>query len=251
MLKKIIIIFIFLSVLANSSFAAIEDVRVYYLDKEYQRAIDEALVIIKSYSYKSDKEEAYFYLALSQMKLGYYKESRDNFRTIIKNYSNGEFFQRAYLGVGDNFFLEENHPKAIEIYKAFLDKFPRSDLLNVVYFRLGQAKLKTGNWTEAKDYLRELRKKFPGSLEAKQAKELLEREEFFTVQVAAFINQNSAKGLDDKLKSEDFDSYILKVTTDDGKSLYRVRVGKLSSRYDAEALQASLSLKGYPTRIYP
>jgi len=251
MSKKLILILISLIIPVGFLFADIEDLRIYYLDKEYQRAIDEALEIIKSYSAREKRQEAYFYLALSQMKLGYYKEARDNYRIIVKNYSKGEFSQRAYLGVADCFFLEGNYSKAVDIYKAFLDKFSRSDFSNIAYFRLGQANLKLGNWKIAKDYLKELRRKFPGSLEAKLAKDLLARDEFFTVQVAAFINQNSAKQLNNKLKEEDFDSYIVKVNTDDAKTLYRVRVGRLSSRYDAEALQAALSLKGYPARIYP
>ncbi|MBM3251850.1 MAG: tetratricopeptide repeat protein [Candidatus Omnitrophica bacterium] len=251
MLKKLIIALFVYFFLTSLVYAGIEEARIYYLDKEYDRAIDETRGIIQSYSSKKDKEEAYFYLALSQMKLGYYKEARDNFRVIVEDYPEGEFLQRAYLAVADCFFLEGNYEKSAEIYKSFLEKYPRSDIANIVYFRLGQTNLKMGNWKVAQDYLKELKVKFPDSLEAKLAKDLLSRDEFFTVQVAAFINESSAKGLDSKLKSEGFDSYIAKADSDDGKSIYRVRVGKLTNRYDVESLQATLSLKGYPTRIYP
>ena len=251
MSKRIIIILFLQFVSVNFLYADIEDVHIYYLDKEYDKAIEEARSILTSFSSRREAGEAYFYLGLSQMKLGYFKEARDSLRKIIKTFPNSAFGERAYLSVADCFFLEENFTKAVEIYESFLKEYPRSDLSNIAYFRLGQTNLKLGNWQIAKDHLNALRRKFPGSLEAQQAKELLARDNFFTVQVGAFINRNSAKALRDKLKDDGFDSYFVKFTTDDDKTVYRVRVGKLSKRYDTEALQAALALKGYPTRIYP
>jgi outer membrane protein assembly factor BamD (BamD/ComL family) len=231
--------------------ADIELLRNYFLDKEYHNVIKHAEEILHHSSLPDEVAEAYFYLGQSQMRLGYYREARDSFRTIIRRFSKSDFVQRAYLNVADCFFLEENFTKAIEIYKAFLKKYPHSDFLSIVYFRLGQTNLKLGNWKIAKDYLKELKIKFPNSFEAQQAKILLTRDEFFTVQVGAFINSKSAKKLNNKLKNEGFNSYLVKTTDADGKVLYRVRVGKLPNRYEAEALQAALAVKGYPTRIYP
>lgn len=251
MSKKIITILFLQLIFASLLFAGIEDVHSFYLDKEYQKAIDEALGILNNFSTKKEEEEAYFYLGLSRMKVGSYKDARNDFRAIVDRFPDGAFAQRAFLAIGDCFFLEDNFTKASEVYKSFLENYPKSDVLHIAYFRLGQTNLKLGNWQIAKNYLNQLKERFPDSLEAKQAEELLSREEFFTVQVAAFINQSSAQQLNDKLKNDGFDAYIAATKTEDGKEIYRVRVGKLANRYDAEALQAALVLKDYPTRIYP
>lgn len=232
-------------------FAGIEDVHSFYLDKEYQKAIEEALSVLNNFSTKKEAEEAYFYLGLIRMRIGSYKDARGDFRAIVDKFPDGAFAQRAFLGTGDCFFLEDNFSKAAEVYKSFLENYPKSDVLHIAYFRLGQTNLKLGNWQIAKNYLNQLKERFPDSLEAKQTDELLSREEFFTVQVAAFIKQSSAQELNNKLKSDGFDSYIAKANTEDSKEIYRVRVGKIANRYDAEALQAALALKDYPTRIYP
>ncbi|HOX54333.1 MAG: tetratricopeptide repeat protein [Candidatus Omnitrophica bacterium] len=251
MLKIIIATLLLLLVFTGASFSGIEDVHSYYLDKEYQKAAEEAINVLDNISSAKEAEEAYFYLGLSRMRLGSYKDARDDFRTIVDKFPGGAFLQRAFLATGDCFFLEDNYTKAAEVYKSFIETYPNSDILHLAYFRLGQTDLKLGNWQIAKNYLKQLKEKFPNSLEAKQSDELISREEFFTVQVAAFINQSSAQQLNDKLKNDGFEAYITAANTEDGKKIYRVRVGKLDKRYDAEALQAALALKDYPTRIYP
>jgi tetratricopeptide (TPR) repeat protein len=251
-MPKIIIVILFLQLfLTGVIFADIEDVHSFYLGREYNKAIEEALNILNNFSSKKEAQEAYFYLGLSRMKTGSYKDARDDFRAIVDRFPGGQFAQRAFLGIGDCFFMEDNYTKADEVYKSFLENYPKSDLLHIAYFRLGQTNLKLGNWQIAKNYLNQLKERYPNSLEAKQADELITREEFFTVQVAALINKDSAKQLNDQLKSEGFDAYIATTNTEDGKEIHRVRVGKLANRYDAEALQAALALKEYPTRIYP
>ncbi|MBM3248964.1 MAG: tetratricopeptide repeat protein [Candidatus Omnitrophica bacterium] len=251
-MPKIIIVILFLQLfLTGVIFADIEDVHSFYLEREYNKAIEEAVGIVNNFSTRKDAQEAYFYLGLSRMKTGSYKDARDDFRALVDRFPGGQFAQRAFLSIGDCFFMEDNYTKAGEVYKSFLENYPKSDLLHIAYFRLGQTNLKLGNWQIAKNYLNQLKERYPNSLEARQADELITREEFFTVQVAAFINQNSAQELINKLKSDGFDPFIAKVNTEDGKAVYRVRVGKLTNRYDAEALQAALALKDYPTRIYP
>jgi cell division septation protein DedD len=56
--------------------------------------------------------------------------------------------------------------------------------------------------------------------------------------------------LANELSDKGFDVYIMEAKVDSVR-YYRVRVGKLSGREEAEELQGQLSLQGYPTIIYP
>ena len=68
--------------------------------------------------------------------------------------------------------------------------------------------------------------------------------------MGSFANQKNAQQLTQKLINSQFEAYIDQLNS--GKTLlYRVRVGKLDSRAEAEKLKNTLEQKGYPARIYP
>ncbi len=67
----------------------------------------------------------------------------------------------------------------------------------------------------------------------------------WTVQVASFETEEKAKRFAEKLKREyGFPAYIVKATTN-GKNIYRVRVGKVKKKEDAQKLLSLLKSKGF------
>lgn len=73
----------------------------------------------------------------------------------------------------------------------------------------------------------------------------------FTVQVGAFADREKADKLCKELVNGGEDAYVVLLETAVGQSLYRVRVGRLSSGQEAEALAKRLANQGYPTKVIP
>jgi len=74
-------------------------------------------------------------------------------RVIIEEHSQ---FNLAQL-----FFHEEDYFRAITEYKRFIYFFPQSSLLEMAYFKVGEAHYKGERWKDAIDAFEKLREKFP------------------------------------------------------------------------------------------
>lgn len=195
------------------------------------------------------RDNVYYLLALNYLKISDTEKAREKLQFIIDNFKDSKYFDSAKLAYADSFFLEQNYTRAKELYEALIKSSVK--LSSTAYLRLGQCALKSGNWQEVKNYGDTLAQNYPLSLEAALFKELLKNNEFFfTVQVGCFANLENARRLANKLKSENFDSYIDELSLS-GNRLYRVRVGKLKSRQEAEEQKLLLEKEGYPTRIFP
>jgi len=111
-----------------------------------------------------------------------------------------------------------------------------------------QVKSKSENLTAEEKKERKLRREKRREERAKAAKEKAAQEKgtavsqkgAWAVQVGSFAKEKDAKVAADRLKDKGHDAYV--VSSDvDGKRWYRVRVGHLVTKADAEALQKKLS----------
>jgi len=75
------------------------------------------------------------------------------------------------------------------------------------------------------------------------------KDEIYTVQVAAFSSESKATGVMSKLKSEGYESYLLKEDVRKGPRLYKVRVGRFVSMVDAQEVAKLLKRNGYETFV--
>ena len=217
-----------------------------YLQRSYGDSIDECA---KAISEGGKSDFAYYLLGLNYLKLNDTDKSREKLQYLLDKFKASKYYSAAKLVYADTFFLDQDYSKAKYNYETLL-KQPGS-LNSTLYLRLGQCALKTGNWQEAKDYFNILKKNFPLSMEAIQADSLAQTGDyFFTVQAGCFANSVNAGRFLSKLKNKNFDAYIDEMNSPEGK-LYRVRVGKLKSRQEAESLKDALEKEGYPTRIFP
>lgn len=217
-----------------------------YLQGSYSESIDECALNIAR---DTDRDRAYYLLGLNYIKINHTEKAREKLKIIIDSYRASPFYDSAKLAYADTYFIEQDYTRAKELYEGILRSY--SKLLPCAYLRLGQCALKAGNWEGAKNYADTLKQKYPLSLEARVSGELLEKQElFFTVQAGSFASAQNAKALMNKLKHKNFDAYIDELASSNG-TMYRVRVGKVSTRQEAENLKDSLEAGGYPTRIFP
>lgn len=228
---------------------AYEKIEELYLRSDYPAVIEEGARILSGGSDAKNQDRVYYFMGLSNMKIGNFQEARNDFNLLLKDFPNSSLKQMANLGFADTYFLEENYAEANKFYEKLAED-KGSHILSNVYYKLAQTNIKLGNWQQAKGYLEKIKNEFPLSFEATMAKDINLSQEFFTVQVGSFINPEKAQKLSNDLKAAGLDSYILE-NNSQGKIFYRVRVGKLASLKEAKELEQSLQDKNYPTKIFP
>lgn len=75
------------------------------------------------------------------------------------------------------------------------------------------------------------------------------KDEVYTVQVAALSSEPKATGVVSKLKTEGYESYLVKEDVQKGARLYKVRVGRFVSMVDAQGVAKLLKRNGYETYV--
>jgi len=221
------------------------------LKKDYKKAKELSQELSQKGSSRSIKQNAEYYLGISYIKLGEYSKARSVLKVLVKDSLEKKLRDRAYLGIIDSLFFEEYYGEALEFSNKLLKLSPKSDYLSLIYLKLARINMKLSRWDTAKGHLRKIVKYFPGSPEVSAAKQFLEEEQFFAVQVGAFLDQGRASMLARELKRKGEYAYVVETVSQDGRKYYRVRAGKLGYLKDARRLKAKLSKLGYPTAIYP
>jgi len=72
----------------------------------------------------------------------------------------------------------------------------------------------------------------------------------WAAQVGSFAKESSASRITRELKAGGFDAYVSEIRQG-GRTLYRVRVGPVASRAEADALVARLSAGGHAAKVMP
>ncbi|MFC1674521.1 SPOR domain-containing protein [Candidatus Omnitrophota bacterium] len=246
------VIWCLLFVICTNAYALdLDKARTYFIEGDYASCIKEGERILGVSGQDRNMDELYYLLGVSYLKEERYLRASDIFEIIMNEFKDSSYRDEARLGLGDTFFLRGNYVEAAKEYGELLKLEPRTDLKAAAYYRLSRAAFKEGNKEKAGEYLDKLRREFPQSPEALLDKDTSAGPDlYYTVQAGAFSSPDNAKTLTEKLVKEGYPAYTEEVILQ-GKKTFRVRVGKLKSRRDAQLLHDSLSRNGYPTRICP
>ena len=171
--------------------------------------------------------------------------------------------------------LTKNGDDALQKYSVVLEKFPNSKYADAALYRIFTYYYSLGFYNKAGMYLQRLKKDYPESQYIKIADRSIPVNEEaivkpvstnpksinpsnsiakkynFVIQAGAFLNEDNAKKLSDKLKSE---NYLTEITIKEvgGTSLNIVNVGQFVSEDDARPELSILEKKfGIKGRIVP
>lgn len=222
-----------------------------FLKAEFDKVVETAEEMLRRIPENRIKPQLYYLLGTSYLEMAEANLARRSFRRLIDQYANSEWKETAELSLGDCFLIEQELEKAERSYLDFIQKYKKSSLLSLAYFKLAEVKRKSGSWEEARSLHEKVKDLFPHSLEASLSSDILSRNEFyFSLQVGAFINCENARELTDKLKAKGFPAYITEIVRL-GQVFYRVRVGKFLSREETGQTKENLIQAGYTVRLYP
>jgi len=244
---------IFLVVLIFCGFAtsSIKDVETAIMSKDYEQAKQIADQLLSGETIGEQRDELRYYLGLCDLHLGNYAQAKKIFKGLIKSKKNLKLRDKAYLGLFDVYYIDGQYNNARKTVYRLLQSSPKSEFLSLIYLKLARTNLKLAKWNDAREYLNKIITQYPDSLEVHVAKQLLDEEQYFAVQVGAFLDRERAEGLALELQEKGEYAYIIETTDQKNRKFYRVRVGQLVLLNKAQKLETKLSKEGYPTKIYP
>ena len=216
---------------------------------------------------KPNSEDVLYLQALSLLKLHRGDEARTKLKELEINFESSDRKASASASIADSYFYEGNQGQAYQAYQETLRKYPNSDQTAYVLYRLRDLSVKLGKPQDSDYFKASVLKANPDSQQVKDSisrfssvtqvpqtaagplKQMsLEEAPFFTVQVGSFSKVRNANALMNKLIIRSYSAFIDKDTP---TGMYRVRVGHLPSKAEADVLEARLKSEGYPTKIYP
>lgn len=190
---------------------------------------------------------AWLYAGRCRLALREYDEAKQAFQQALSLARGRRARAQVKMAFADLYYQRSQFENASRTYKKlWLNDVDYLDGAQLLY-ALGVATQRIGKWREGRSYLELLIKKFPDSHQATLARQRLtdEKDEFFSVQVGAFVEEPLARKLSAELQAKKFEPFI-RVVERSGRKFYRVRVGKLPSWREAEALRQKLLSAGYP-----
>lgn len=240
------LVFLLASHISTADAAGVEE---YFVNGEYEDAVRESSRLLSSGPKEADK--IYYILGTSLNKLGKYDAARGNLELLIKKYPKSRYVPLAQLGIADSHYLNNDFPNASHSYETYIKKYPKSEGAAIALFRLAKCSQKLGKWQSARNYYQKVKSEYPLSFEAQLAAQALDEEIlYFTVQVGSFSKKANALKLCDELIKKGYDASILR-SESEGRDFYKVRVGRLNRREEAEELARRLQEEGLPTNILP
>lgn len=239
------------TLVVEAKVAILPDLETAILEKDYEKADQLASQFLADSPETPEAPEVRYYLGLSQLYQAQFAEARASFQKVLASRPNAALKGKATLGIIDSFFMDGDYEDALREAQNLEQQDPNAAFMGLIYLKIARANLRLTNWTEARQYLEKITSQFPDSFEAHIAKQLLEEQQYFAVQVGSFLDRQRAQGLMDQLQQEGEYTYIVETADRDGNVFYRVRVGQFSNLDQAEELKKKLSKVGYPTRIYP
>ena len=235
----------------ETSDPVLDEIRVAFLQAEYERVVQLGQQLPSDEFSTVSYQKAYYYYALSNLKLSNYEEARSYLTMIKLRGKNVSFLDEIDIKIAESYLLEGKFQIARDLYQTFITNYPDSQFLSTVYYRIGKTSQKLGRFSEAQEWFTELETKYPLSFETKQLHDTdTAAIESFCVQVGSFYDYDNAKNLERTLKVGGYDASILK-TRKDNALFYRVRVGSFSTRGEAQRYEQKLANEGYDTLIYP
>lgn len=232
--------------------ASLDQAQMQYLQERYGEALATCEELLPQAVNSQERFELQRLHALSLMQLGQPARARAELEAMltVTDADNEEVEAQLTVHYGDSWALEGKFDEARRQYQTVLERYPNTAAIASAMFGLGRLYQKQGFQEEATKTYTTLVDKFPLSFEGKMAQRVLADGVYLTVQVGSFQERGNAERLVASLRAKGRQAYLESVPRG-SQTTYRVKVGKFTSRTEAEAEQTVLSQSGLPASITP
>ena len=255
-MKKTVTIFVMFLLLASMAAAGdIEDFKraqELHMEGKFKDALDAANKFISEYPESSLIPNA---LYLAGRLSGEIAVALDKFSRIIVKYPRSSVADNAVFMIAQYHYAAGSYEKAVARFKFVAKNYEKSDVGDAAHWWVIRAYNAMGNTSSAGLWTEKLLLRYPTS---KYAKQVSPRQpdvkppepRHFTIQVGSFLKETTAAALKESLVKRGHDSFVTRNEIA-GKVLYRVRVGRFSTREKAaehaEALKKREGINGWVT----
>lgn len=238
----------------------LEALKTDFLQGNYRRVIFEGQAELSRLHF-GNADELNYILGLSYLKESKLDLAQGCFRRIL-SVSGSKFKEDASLSLADTYFVSGELNEAEAAYQRLISDNANSPYKSAVLYRLSQLESRRGNHQKSSEYLVKLKKDFPLSPELKSTKSIpvitpsvgeCEPDKSITqdtggysVQVGFFTSNANANNFKETLSGKNYPAFV-----EDAASGYRVKVGKVKSRQEAQELEDRLNQDGFQTKICP
>lgn len=256
-MNKTLTILIILTLLASIRAAAddIEDFKraqELYMEGKFGEALDAVDLFISEYPESSLLPNALYLAGRLSSELAV---ALDNFSRIIVKYPRSSVADNALFMIAQYHYAAGSYDKAIIRFKFIADNYKKSDVGDAVHWWVIRAYNALGDLSLARVWAEKLLLRYPTSKYAKlvgarQPDIKPPEPHHFTIQIGSFLKKETATVLKESLVKRGHDAFVTRNEIA-GKVLFRVRVGRFSSREEAaeyaEALKKGEGFNGWVT----
>jgi len=121
------------------------------------------------------REKAAYLDAFNLLKQGNYAESITAFRDFLGAYPRGEYADNAQYWLGEASYVTRDFATAKADFDQVLELFPNSSKVPGAMLKIGYIHHEQREWDQARDILNRLIEQYPGSTEARLARQRLDR----------------------------------------------------------------------------
>ncbi len=144
------------------------------------------------------------------------------------------------LGSADSYFARHDYDEAKSLYEWIIERFPDSTSIVSAHLQLCRIVEQTNGVEAAQQSYEMIVTKYPNTPEAQFARFHLQNLPTYAIQLGAFSRKQNALSLVNHLKAMGYSAHIAKSASND-KPLYKVRIGRFSSRNDAKKVASTLT----------
>jgi len=104
-----------------------------------------------------------------------YDQAVTSFRKFIADYPNGRYAHIAQYWIGEANYAQRKFKLAIKDYQTLINAYPKSPKLAEALLKIGYSQYELKSYNQAEATLKRLVKDYPGTTEAGQAKNLIQK----------------------------------------------------------------------------
>jgi outer membrane protein assembly factor BamD (BamD/ComL family) len=140
-----------------------------FQNSRFNQAISTFREILVDPSMTEYQDSAYFWIAKSNMALGYLDEAEEDMEYFITSFPNSRYISEARYQQARIEFLKGNYQEAIQIFSSFIEQYPNSPYVANAYYWMGDSLLSLGHTENAKEMYEIVITEYPTSYRVEAA----------------------------------------------------------------------------------